>query len=585
MKKTNGSRTKVLALILFLFVTFMTTDSSIMYADEGDNVPRSLQGKITDENGNPIDGASIQIGTYAPGFGFRFVGSAVTNEEGNYDIPSYTRNFGDAVSTIITANGNIVINALTSSETFNYQFPVQRATLTGKVTYGDMYETPVAGYQVDLSVHLGSGGRRINVASATTDAEGNYTFSIIPGDFSSALGENMFRVTFDDNYERYVELHLGDNKSEQAYGIPIPQGVKLNGRFVGYVTDEHDAPLYDAAVDLVESDTNIFSSDGYYFTEIIKGGNYTVRVSAPGFTLVEETIEINGGDSFLTFKLTKSNPPVVTATADRTPDHQSWYNHDVTVSFQATDDDSILAIDPPVIVSTEGVDQVIEGVAKDTAGLTGIGSITIDLDKTPPVTQALVSESVRNNWYNTDVHVTLSSNDKLSGVENTEYSLDNGHTWSDYNGIITIFKEGKNILLYRSSDKAGNTEQSKALEVNIDKTAPSLNVTLDKTVLSPANHKMVSIQAAVNVIESGSGLDSVVLTSITSNETSNQSGAGNTAIDVQNADLGTSDTTFDLRAERSGRGEGRVYTITYTATDMAGNSAVDTATVTVPKKK
>lgn len=584
MKKTNGSRTKVLALILFLFVTFMTTDASIMYADEADNVPRSLQGKITDENGNPVDGASIRIGTYAIGFGFRFVGSAVTNEEGEYTIPSYTRNFGDAVSTIITANGNMVVNALTSSETFNYQFPVQRAILTGKVTYGDMYETPVAGYPVHLGVHLGSGGR-INVASAITDAEGNYTFSIIPGDFSSALGENMFRLIFDNNYERHVELHLGDNKSEQAFGIPIPQGVKLNGRLAGYVTDENDIPIPDAAVELVELDTPIITSEGFFVTNIIKGGNYTLRATAPGYTPLEKVIEINGGDSFLTFKLIKSSPPVVTATADRTPDHHGWYNHDVTVSFQATDDDSILAIDPPIIVSTEGADQVIQGIARDTAGLTGIGSITINLDKTPPVTQTLVSESVQNNWYNIDVHVTLSSSDNLSGVENTEYSLDNGQTWSDYNEVITLNKEGENTLLYRSSDAAGNTEQSKSLDVNLDKTAPSLNVTLDKTVLSPANHKMVSIQAVVNVIESGSGLDSVVLTSITSNETSNQSGTGSTAIDVQNADFGTADTTFDLRAEKSGKGEGRVYMITYTATDRAGNSAVGTATVTVPKKK
>lgn len=585
MKKTNGSRTKVLALILFLFVTFMTTDASITYADEDSNVvTRSLQGKITDENGSPVDGASIQIGTYSPGIGFRFVGSAVTNEEGDYAIPSYTRNLGDAVSTIISANGNIVVNTLVS-ETFNFQIPAQRATLTGKVTYGDIYDTPVPGYPVELSVHLGSGGRRINVASTTTDSEGNYTFSIIPGDFNSAIGENWFRVIFDDNYERHVELHLGDNKSEQAFGIPVPQGVKLNGRLAGYVTDENDVLILDAAVELVESDTKIITTEGFFASDIIKGGDYTLRVTALGFTALEQAIEINGGDSFLTFKLTKSNPPVVTAIAVRTPDHQGWYNHDVMVSFQATDDDSILAIDPPVIVSTEGVNQVIEGSAKDTAGLTGIGSITINLDKTPPVTQALVSESVQNNWYNTDVHVTLSSSDNLSGVENTEYSLDNGHSWSDYNGAITLFKEGDNTLLYRSSDAAGNTEQSKVLEVNIDKTAPSLNIKLDKTVLSPANHKMVSIQAVVNVIESASGLDSVVLTSITSNEESNQAGAGDTAFDVQNAEFGTADTTFDLRAERSGKGEGRVYTITYTATDRAGNTAVGTATVTVPKKK
>jgi hypothetical protein len=40
-----------------------------------------------------------------------------------------------------------------------------------------------------------------------------------------------------------------------------------------------------------------------------------------------------------------------------------------------------------------------------------------------------------------------------------------------------------------------------------------------------------------------------------------------------------------LRAERSGIGEGRIYTITYEVTDACGNSSIDTAEVTVPKNK
>ena len=39
---------------------------------------------------------------------------------------------------------------------------------------------------------------------------------------------------------------------------------------------------------------------------------------------------------------------------------------------------------------------------------------------------------------------------------------------------------------------------------------------------------------------------------------------------------------FMLRAERSGAGEDRVYTIRYTVTDAAGNQAIATRTVTVP---
>jgi RecA/RadA recombinase len=63
---------------------------------------------------------------------------------------------------------------------------------------------------------------------------------------------------------------------------------------------------------------------------------------------------------------------------------------------------------------------------------------------------------------------------------------------------------------------------------------------------------------------------SVVLTNITSNKP--DSGMGD--VDAQ---FGTNATTFSVRAERD-----RVYTVTYTATDKAGNKTVKTATVTVP---
>ena len=77
----------------------------------------------------------------------------------------------------------------------------------------------------------------------------------------------------------------------------------------------------------------------------------------------------------------------------------------------------------------------------------------------------------------------------------------------------------------------------------------------------------------------------VVLTSVVSNEPDNGKGDGNTVDDVQGADVGTADYDFQVRAERSAKGSGRVYTVTYTATDAFGNSASGSATVTVPHSK
>ena len=71
------------------------------------------------------------------------------------------------------------------------------------------------------------------------------------------------------------------------------------------------------------------------------------------------------------------------------------------------------------------------------------------------------------------------------------------------------------------------------------------------------------------------------LVSITSNEPANGTGDGNTSPDIAGATFGTDDRTFQLRAERKGNGNGRIYTVTYSAQDASGNTAQQIATVTV----
>ncbi|MCA0755062.1 discoidin domain-containing protein [Paenibacillus sp. N4] len=190
-----------------------------------------------------------------------------------------------------------------------------------------------------------------------------------------------------------------------------------------------------------------------------------------------------------------------------------------------------------------------------------------------PVTTAALSPAQptgKNSWYTTDVTVSLSvSADPAGGAVITEYQVNDGE-WMVYTGSIPSFGDGVYKLSYRSKDAAGNVEQLKTIEFKVDKTAPALSVQLDKTMIWPPNHKMVPINATLLSSDDGSGIESVVLTSITSNLP--DSGRGG---DIQ-ADFGTAATSFSVRAER-----GSIYTITYTVTDKAGNKTVVTATVTV----
>jgi hypothetical protein len=223
-------------------------------------------------------------------------------------------------------------------------------------------------------------------------------------------------------------------------------------------------------------------------------------------------------------------------------------------------------------------------IAADPSGATATATVYLIVTPGPATALALdpAAPDGDNGWYVSDVTATLTAEDPYVGVAETWYRL-NGGDWLVYDGPFTIGDEGVHTLEFYSVDLAGIAEDVQSAVVRIDKTAPTISVVLDKTVLSPPNHKMVPITATVTVNDDVSGVDSFVLTSITSNEPDNGTGDGNTTNDIQDAEFGTPDTSFSLRAERSGNGNGRVYTITYTVTDFAGHTATATATVTVPK--
>ena len=115
---------------------------------------------------------------------------------------------------------------------------------------------------------------------------------------------------------------------------------------------------------------------------------------------------------------------------------------------------------------------------------TGGVVVADDQDKVAPITTAALSGTMgTNGWYVGDVAVTLTAEDNAggSGVEKTEYSLDNGTTWNAYTNPLTIAKEGTNIIQYFSKDKQGNQEGAKTATIKIDKTAPEGKITFNPT--------------------------------------------------------------------------------------------------------
>ncbi len=130
------------------------------------------------------------------------------------------------------------------------------------------------------------------------------------------------------------------------------------------------------------------------------------------------------------------------------------------------------------------------------------------------------------------------------------------------------------------ADQASDHEPQVA-RLCVDRTPPTLNVSAAPNELWPANHKYVTVKTTVKASDNADPNPAWKLVSVTSSEPDNGLGDGDTANDIVTVDS----TTFQLRAERSGAGTGRVYTITYQATDACGNTATAATTVTVPHDK
>jgi hypothetical protein len=143
---------------------------------------------------------------------------------------------------------------------------------------------------------------------------------------------------------------------------------------------------------------------------------------------------------------------------------------------------------------------------------------------------------------------------------------------------------GTTTVTFTATDAAGNQASCQTTVTVQDTIPPVVTVAAIPNLLWPPDHKMVSVNTTVVATDSCDPAPSVILASVTSNEPDDSPGEGNAQVagDIQGASIGTPDFQVLLRAERNGSGPGRVYTITYQATDASGNSGSASAQVIVP---
>lgn len=210
--------------------------------------------------------------------------------------------------------------------------------------------------------------------------------------------------------------------------------------------------------------------------------------------------------------------------------------------------------------------------AKDAAGNTATKTFNVVVaDTTPPVIAAQANLTAEaSSAAGAIVTFAPTATDRVSATTVTTSAASG-----------SVFPIGTATVTITAKDLVGNTAVKTFTVTVKDSTAPVLgNVTPSTATLWPPNHQMVAI--SINALATDAvGVASLKIVSVTSSEPDNGLGDGDTANDIQI----TGPLTVSLRAERSGKGNGRTYTITVEARDAAGNATTKTTTVFVPKSQ
>jgi len=154
-------------------------------------------------------------------------------------------------------------------------------------------------------------------------------------------------------------------------------------------------------------------------------------------------------------------------------------------------------------------------------------------------------------------------------------------------GSVDANVPGTYTRTYTVSDGHNSTTVTRTVNV-VDTIPPTINLNGQNITLWPANHSYQTVNVT-NLVSSVTdscdttiAVSKVVISKVTSDEIENGNGDGNTLNDIV---IAANCKSVQLRAERDGGGDGRVYTITFKVTDASGNATTKTAKVTVPKSQ
>ncbi len=217
---------------------------------------------------------------------------------------------------------------------------------------------------------------------------------------------------------------------------------------------------------------------------------------------------------------------------------------------------------------------IITYTATDRSGNTASDTQTVTVvDNTPP--------TITLNGANPQIVECHTSYPELGAT-----ATDNcGSVTATPSGTVDVNTPGTYTITYNSTDAAGNQATPVQRTVIVQDTiAPTINLTSFAPSMWPPNHKYTTFQltqfvaSATDSCDTTIDINDVVIEKVTSDEIENGNGDGNTLNDIV---IAANCKSVQLRSEREGNGDGRLYTITFKVRDASGNIGRATATVKV----